>query len=91
MNKTELTEKVARKSGISKTDASKAVEAFMDSITESLNSNDKVTLPGFGVFSTHEQAARIGRNPSTGESVDIPARRVAKFKAGTGLKDTLNS
>lgn len=91
MNKSELTDKVAHKSGISKTDAKKAIEAFMDSITESLKVDDKVSLPGFGVFSAQDQSARVGRNPATGETVDIPPRRVAKFKAGSGLKDTLNS
>lgn len=91
MNKTELTDKVAEKVGISKADAKNTVDALLETVTETLKSGDKVSLPGFGVFSTRESAARVGRNPATGESVDIPARRIAGFKAGAGLKSSLNA
>lgn len=91
MNKTEFTKTVAEKAGISKAEAKKTVEAVLDTVTESLKNGDKISLPGFGVFSTRETSARVGRNPATGESVNIAARRVAGFKAGAGLKDALNS
>lgn len=85
MNKTELVNAVSEKSGLGKAEALKAVDAFMDSIAEALKAGDKVALLGFGTFSVAEKAARKGFNPRTKEEIEIPARKVAKFKPGTAL------
>lgn len=90
MNKAELTASIAEKSGLSKKDAEKALNAFIDSITDALKANDKVSLVGFGTFEVRERAAREGRNPQTGATVKIAACKVPAFKAGKGLKDILN-
>ncbi len=89
MTKAELASSVAEKAGISKAEAEKAVSACIDSITEALKGGDKVSLIGFGVFSVGERAARTGKNPSTGEPIQIPAAKAAKFKAGKALKDAI--
>ncbi len=89
MNKSELIEAVASVSGLTKTDASRAVDAFTSTITTILKSGDQVVLPGFGSFSTGNRSARTGRNPQTGKTIEIKASRVAKFKAGKNLKEAV--
>ena len=90
MNKQELIGSVADASGLSKGDASKAVESVFEAITKSLKKGDEVRLVGFGTFSVAERAASEGRNPRTGEKISIAASRQAKFKPGKTLKDALN-
>ncbi|EMC7949838.1 HU family DNA-binding protein [Acinetobacter baumannii] len=89
MNKSELIDAIAEKGGVSKTDAGKALDATIASITEALKKGDTVTLVGFGTFSVKERAARTGRNPKTGEELQIRATKVPSFKAGKGLKDSV--
>jgi DNA-binding protein HU-beta len=87
VTKQDFVDKVASKSGLSRRDAGKAVDAFLDSITETLRSGDSVSFTGFGKFSTAQRAAREGVNPRRpGEKVHIPAARVPKFSAGSSLK-----
>ncbi|MBY8827525.1 HU family DNA-binding protein [Hephaestia mangrovi] len=90
MNKQELIGDVADKSGLSKGDASKAVESVFDSITAALKKGDEVRLVGFGTFSVSKRKASTGRNPRTGEPMTIKASTQPKFKAGKGLKDAVN-
>jgi len=90
MNKSELIDAVAADADLSKADASRAVDAVFDAITDALKRNDKVSLVGFGVFSVRKRAARQGRNPKTGESIRIPAGKTPGFKAGKALKDAVN-
>ena len=90
MNKEELISKVASGVGISKTDAAKAVDAVFSNITSSLKSGNEVRIVGFGTFLVANRAATTGRNPRTGESIQIPAKKVPKFRAGKALKSTLN-
>jgi DNA-binding protein HU-beta len=90
MNKIELIEVVAERTGLAKSDAARAVEAVLGAITETLQRGDTVALSGFGSFVAKVRAARTGRNPRTGESIAIPASRVPAFKAGKGLKDALS-
>ena len=85
MNKTDLVAAVAAQAGLTKVQAQKAVEATVDAIAGALKGGDKVQLVGFGTFSVVEKAAREGVNPATGAKIQIPAKKVAKFKAGTGL------
>ena len=87
MNKTELIAEVSKKTGMSKKDAERAVNAAVDAITEALVSGDKVQLVGFGSFETKQREARMGRNPKTKEPIEIPASKVPVFKAGKALKD----
>ena len=87
MNKTELIAAVAEKTGLSKKDAEKALNATVDAITEALVNGDKVQLVGFGGFETKQREARMGRNPKTKETIEIPASRAAVFKAAKALKD----
>lgn len=89
MNKADLVTAVAEKTGISKKDSEKAVNAAFDAITEALAAGDKVQLVGFGAFEAKERNARIGRNPKTKEEIQIPASRVPAFKAGKALKDAV--
>ena len=89
MNKTELIAEVAKKCGMSKKDAEKAVAAVLDGITEALKAGDKVALVGFGTFETRERPARKGRNPRTKEEITIPATTAPAFKAGKALKDAV--
>lgn len=89
MNKTELVNAVAE-SGLTKADAAKAVEGVFEAITDALKSGDDVRLVGFGTFNVTERKASTGRNPRTGEEIQIPASKLAKFKAGKGLKDAVN-
>lgn len=90
MNKTELINAVAEKSELTKKDATKAVEALLDVLTDSLSKGDKVQLIGFGNFEVRDRAARSGRNPQTGEAIEIPASKVPAFKPGKALKDAVN-
>lgn len=85
MNKTDLVAAVAAQAGLTKAQAQKAVEATVDAIAGALKGGDKVQLIGFGTFSVVEKAAREGVNPATGAKIQIPAKKVAKFKAGAGL------
>ena len=90
MNKSDLIEAVANEADLSKADASRAVDAVVDSITKALSRGDKVTLVGFGVFSVRKRAARQGRNPKTGAPLQIAAGKTPGFKAGKALKDAVN-
>lgn len=90
MNKAELIEAVASKADLSKADAGDAVEAVFDTITRTLRKGDNVALVGFGTFAVKRRAARTGRNPRTGEPLEIKATNVPGFKAGKGLKDAVN-
>ncbi|QBR92943.1 HU family DNA-binding protein [Nocardioides euryhalodurans] len=90
MNRTDLKNAVAEKAGLTGTDADKAVAAVIDSIAEALVAGDKVTIPGFGTFETRHRAARQGRNPQTGESMEIAASTSAAFKPGSDLKRRLS-
>jgi DNA-binding protein HU-beta len=90
MNKAELAAAVADKSGLDKQSANLAVDAVFTCITDALRKGDEVRLLGFGSFAVEDRAARTGRNPRTGEEVQIAASRQAKFKPGKGLKDALN-
>ena len=89
MNKAELVAAVAEKAGLSKMDSEKAINAAFDSITAALVGGEKVQLVGFGAFEVKERNARVGRNPKTKEEIEIPASRVAVFKAGKALKDSV--
>jgi DNA-binding protein HU-beta len=89
VTKAEFTDRVASKSGLSKRDATKAVDAFLDSITEALRSGEQVSFTGFGKFSPQQRKERQGVNPRTGQKVTIPAARVPKFSAGSALKQAL--
>lgn len=90
MNKTELTDAVASKAGLSKSDAGKALDAVFEAITETLSRKDTVAVIGFGTFSVSARAARTGRNPRTGETIHIAASSVPKFKPGKSLKEAVN-
>ena len=90
MKKVELVEVVAEKAGLTKADATRAIDATFESITEALSKGDKVPLVGFGTFSVSKRAAREGRNPRTGDKVQIAARNAVSFKAGSALKDSVN-
>ena len=90
MNKNELIGAVADASGLSRSDATKAVEGVFDTITGSLSRGDEVRLVGFGTFSVARRKASTGRNPRTGATIQIPASKQPKFKAGKGLKDAVN-
>lgn len=85
MNKTELIDAIAEKSGLSKVDSKKALEAFIDSVSGELKSGGKIALVGFGTFSVTERSARKGINPRTKAAIKIPAKKVAKFKPGSDL------
>ena len=89
MNKNDLVATVAETAGLSKGDATKAVDAVFDSIAASLKSGDEVRLVGFGTFTVSTRAASEGRNPRTGEKISIAASKQPKFKAGKGLKDSV--
>ncbi len=89
MNKTQLIEAMAADAGISKAQAKKALESFLDNVAKTLKKGGKVTLIGFGTFSTVTRKAREGRNPATGAKIKIPAKTVVKFKAGSELQKGL--
>ncbi len=90
MNKDDLVTAVATSTGISKSDGTHAVDAMLDSIIGALKDGDEVRLPGFGTFSVRQRKASEGRNPRTGEPIQIPASKLPKFKAGKILKEALN-
>ena len=91
MNKTELIAEVAKKCGLSKKDAEKAVNATFDTVTDALCSGEKVQIVGFGCFEVRERPARKGRNPMTGEAIDIDATRSVAFKPGKSIKDAMDN
>jgi DNA-binding protein HU-beta len=90
VNKSELIDAIASGADISKASAGRALDSMVDAITESLRKGDPVALVGFGTFSVKDRAARQGRNPQTGATIQIPAAKVPGFKAGKGLKDAVN-
>lgn len=90
MNKTELVAAIAEKTNQSKKDTEKTLKAFVDVVTEELQKGEKIQLVGFGTFEVIERAAREGRNPLTGEKMQISASKAPKFKAGKALKDAVN-
>lgn len=90
MNKNELVNEVANRTNLSKADSTRSVDAVVDSISEALSKGDAVSLAGFGTFRVKQRSARTGRNPRTGETIEIKASKVPSFKAGKGLKDKVN-
>jgi DNA-binding protein HU-beta len=90
VNKSELIEAIAASADIPKAAASRALDAMIESVTESLKKGDSVALVGFGTFAVKERAARTGRNPQTGQPINISAAKVPSFKAGKALKDSVN-
>lgn len=90
MNKTELIEAIAASAGLTKAQASKALDAFVDTVSDTLKKGDKVILIGFGTFETRKREARKGRNPQTKKEIMIPASTAPVFKAGKKLKDAVN-
>ncbi len=90
MKKSELVAIIAEKADLKKVDAEKALNAFVDAVTEALAKGDKISLVGFGSFETKKRAARQGKNPQTGAVINIAASTVPTFKAGRGLKDAVN-
>lgn len=90
MNKAELIEAMASEAGLSKADSKKALDAFINATTDSLKKGDRLSLIGFGSFSISERAARTGRNPQTGKEIQIEAKKVVKFKAGSDLAGSVN-
>lgn len=90
MNKTELVAAMAEQTNLSKKDAEAALKAFIDVVSEELKKGEKIQLVGFGTFEVSERAAREGRNPQTGETMEIKASKTPKFKAGKALKDMMN-
>lgn len=91
MNKTELINAIAAKSGLNKKNSEVALNAFISSVEEALKQGDKVVLVGFGTFEVRKRAARKGRNPQTKQEITIPESKAPVFKAGKGLKDTVNA
>lgn len=87
MNKATLIAKIADKTDLTRKQAEAAVNAFTETVLEALKDGDKVQMMGFGTFEIKERAARVGRKPSTGETIEIPAKRIPTFKAGKGFKD----
>jgi len=90
MNKAQLIDAIAGDSGLTKADAKKALDAFINVTGDALKSGDRVALVGFGSFGVSERSARTGRNPQTGAEIQIPAKKVVKFKAGSELTDSIN-
>ena len=90
MNKSELIDAVAASADIPKAQAGRALDAVLESVTGSLAKGEQVVLVGFGTFSVKDRAARTGRNPQTGDPIDIPAATIPSFKAGKALKDAVN-
>ncbi|NYS60868.1 HU family DNA-binding protein [Vreelandella salicampi] len=90
MNKSELIEAIAASADIPKAAATRALDAMVESVTDSLKKGESVSLVGFGTFSIKERAARTGRNPQTGQPIEIKAAKVPNFKAGKALKDAVN-
>jgi len=90
MNKSELVSAIAEKSGLSKSDSKKALDGVLEAITNALKAGDKVALVGFGTFSVSERPARQGINPATKQTITIPAKKIAKFKAGADIDNAIN-
>jgi len=90
MNKQDLITKIAQDTGLSKSNATAAVESFFEGITKSLKKGQPITFVGFGTFKTSQRKARMARNPQTGASIKIPKRRVVRFTAGKALKSAIN-
>jgi DNA-binding protein HU-beta len=90
MNKADLVNSISEQTGLTKTKSNQVVDALTSVITETLSKGEKVTLVGFGTFTTTDRNARKGRNPKTGEVIEIPAKTVAKFKAGSELTKNVN-
>lgn len=90
MNKSQLVDAVASKSGLTKADTERAFKAFVETISEEMGKGEQVTLIGFGTFLVRERKARTGRNPRTGETIEIAASKIPAFKAGKALKDAVN-
>lgn len=90
MNKSELIDAIAAASDLTKSDAGKALDGFLDAVKTALGKGESVALVGFGTFSVKERAERKGRNPQTGEEIVIPAAKIPAFKAGKSLKDAVN-
>lgn len=90
MNKSDLIDAMAADAGITKAAAKKALDSFLGNVEGSLKKGDRVSLVGFGSWSVSERAARDGRNPQTGKTIRIPAKKVVKFKPGSGLQDSVN-
>lgn len=90
MNKSELIEAIAEIADIPKASAGRALDATLDTVSKTLTDGEQVVLVGFGTFSVKERAARVGRNPRTGDPIDIPAARIPGFKAGKALKEAVN-
>lgn len=90
MNKQELVSAIAEKAGLTKADADKAVNAFVETVKDTMTKGDSLQLIGFGTFSVSERAARTGRNPQTGKEIQIAAKKVAKFKPGKALDEAIN-
>lgn len=91
VNKSELIDAIAASADLSKADAGRALDSVIDSVTGALKNGDQVSLVGFGTFSVKQRAARTGRNPRTGEAIQIKASNVPGFKAGKALKDSVNT
>ncbi len=89
MNKAQLIDAMAEKAGLTKADAKKALDAFIDVTSDALKADDRVALVGFGSFSISSRSARTGRNPQTGKEIEIPAKKVVKFKPGSELSDSV--
>lgn len=90
MNKAQLIDAIAGDSGLTKADAKKALDSFISVTSDTLKKGDKISLIGFGSFSVSERSARTGRNPQTGKEIEIAAKKVVKFKAGSELNDAVN-
>ena len=90
MKKADLIEAIAKKTGLTKADANRALDATFDEITKALKKGERVPVAGFGTFNVSKRKAREGRNPQTGATVKIPARKAVTFKAGTALKEAVN-
>ena len=89
MNKAEIVARMAREAGLTKAASNRVLDAFLQNVSRALKKGDKVTLVGFGTFDVYQKRTRIVLNPTTGKPIRIPARRVARFSAGKGLKKTL--
>jgi DNA-binding protein HU-beta len=89
MTKTQIVEAVAKNASVTKAEGARVMEAVIKSITDALSSGERVTITGFGTFEVRQRAARMGRNPQTGETIQIPAQRTPAFRAGKSLKDAV--
>lgn len=89
MNKSELIDAIAESSGLTKADAGRALDGFINAVTGALSKGDSVTLVGFGTYAVKDRAERLGRNPQTGREITIKAAKIPSFKAGKSLKDAI--